>query len=1050
MEIEGWRLGRGARNRESENANSGPEHVAVRLFVTVQHILYLPRIARIYTEKAKKSVKIRVIRGRKELEAGVSRVIPERLRLFQRNKPSRKASRRLLEFAKCLQTRWKSPRNSLAACASLLIALALAGVLTPATQAGPPQDAGVSCSLPEDLDGSGSVDMPDLMLVAARWHRPLDDARYDFNDDGLVDVTDVMVVAAHWGEHGPAAPQIPQGGRVWVAGSTRKVRLTDPPRFSTPVWDGCRVRLKAAHNETEPFQIVLQAGTQPLTGVTVAVSDLSGVGSTIGRSQIALYRETYYSITQPSDPYGYGLPAGVLDVGLIPDALIPFEDPYNPGQAIGAPFSVQAGQNQPVWIDVAVPFTAPPGQYSGQITVTTDQGVATFPLELLVWDFALPPQPTLFINYTLDPFWTLPPQYEISGTDTAAIHALTDKHYEALWTHRQGPISFYLAPTVSEIGGQVQLDWSQADPLYAYWLDTRGLPAFYVPDVYDSANDQYLIRNPSGSFYAQADFNDPTFVQKSKQYYAAIRDHLVSKGWWDRALVYPGDETEWVADEPEHNGPAGFQRLQSWANLLKSVDPSYKIIASSVYPVPLGDPSRDWPDMVGLVDAWDVVVQDADEDPFSFRQRQAAGDRLSFYLNDWGDFLDYKATLHRGLGWVTHKYDAWGLDEWAGAAWIGDETTMNIVNPWTSSVTAVYGLGGGALFWPGHHIEGNVNKNVDGPLPSIRLKVAREAVDDHDYLTLLAAQTSSDYAHALSQGLVSGDYWDWNPSPDVVYAWRDKVGGLLDDGGAIALATVRGQISDAATAVPLAGAFVTDGWSGARTDAAGTYTLTVGLPVASATSASTGIVLTFAASRYVSQTVSVSPAAGGTIAQNAALTRVAEASTLLYSFESEDELDYWEFANTLGFQRVASHATDGNMALQVIFDDDVAKSQAGDEPEAGVGGFPTGDWSSYTTLEFDVYNDSDYYTLLEVGIGDSADGWYPLTGGEIKLLPHREQHVIVPLSVVGASVDLTHVIWLSIAPETVTEQTDYQGDVHLWPLGRRTLYLDNMRLVRVE
>ncbi len=51
----------------------GPE------LVTVQHPLNLPRIAQIYTKKAKKIVKIRVIRGKKEIEAGVSRVVPERL-----------------------------------------------------------------------------------------------------------------------------------------------------------------------------------------------------------------------------------------------------------------------------------------------------------------------------------------------------------------------------------------------------------------------------------------------------------------------------------------------------------------------------------------------------------------------------------------------------------------------------------------------------------------------------------------------------------------------------------------------------------------------------------------------------------------------------------------------------------------------------------------------------------------------------------------------------------------------------------------------------------
>jgi hypothetical protein len=900
------------------------------------------------------------------------------------------------------------------------------------------------------LDGSGVVDMADLNLVAVRWHQPADDPRYDFNADGVIDVFDVMFVAARWGQRGGSMPQLPGGGKVWVEGSTRKIRIDASPRSPTWVWDGCSVRLKAARNETEPFQVVLRGGDRPLTDVTVSVSDLAGPGYTLGQSRISLYREAYYTVTQPSDPYGYGLPAGALDVGPIPDALIPFTDPYGTGQPIGAPFSVAAGQNQPVWVDVSVPAEAPAGTYRGQISVQASGEEVSFPLELTVWNFSLPSRPSLFINYVMDPLWTLPAQYNIDESNEDAIHALTDKHYEAMWAHRQGPISLYLAPQVTESGGQVQLDWSQADPFFAYWLDTKGLPAFFVPDIYDGNLEHYRIRDSSGSYYTQADFNDPTFAQKAKAYYAALRDHLKEKGWWDRALSYPTDETEWVADEPEHNGPAGFQRLQTWANLLKSVDASYTMMASSVYPVPFGDPVRGWPNMIGSVDAWDVIVQDADIDPLSFRQRQQVGEKLSFPLNDWGDFLDYKATLHRGLGWVTYKYDAWGLGAWAAAAWIGDEASMNIVNPWTSPVTPVFGLGGGALFWPGYHIEANPNKNVNGPLPSLRLKLDREAVDDHDYLTLLAEQAGASYAHALARGLIPGDYWDWNPTPERLYALRDKIGDLLDRGGGVALATVRGQVTDAATAEPIAGAFVTDGWSGAQTDSAGVYTLTVGLPSAALSAPATDAVLSVSAARYVSRTLSVSLQAGGVTTRNVALTHVAETSTLLYSFETASELDEWEFASALGFERTTAHATDGGMALKVTFGDDVNQARAGNEAEAGVGTFPTADWSGFTALELDVYNDSDFYTWLEVGIGDAGDGWYPMTGGAVKLLPHSAQHVIVPLSKVATTVDLTRVTWLSIAPETVTEEMDYQGNNHLWPLGPRTLYLDNIRLVKLS
>ncbi|MFQ5859333.1 MAG: hypothetical protein ACE5LU_27345, partial [Anaerolineae bacterium] len=471
-----------------------------------------------------------------------------------------------------------------------------------------------ACPLPADLDSSGLVDVQDVSLVADHWLLPLDDPRFDLDDDGDVDVVDVMLVAAGWGHVGPIAPRLPGDGLVWAEGSTRKIRPADPAPASTLrqaqgtawVWDGCRIRLHAARNETEPVQLIITAGTQPLTGVNVTVSDLAnGSGAAIGQAQITLYREAYYNVPQPSDPYGYGLPAGELGTGPIPDALIPFENPYSTGQIVGAPFDVPAGQSQPIWIDLAVPDGTPPGSYEGDVTVTTDQGPLTLPLKLVVWNFTLPSQPSLSINFTTDPWWTLPPQYGVAE-NTPAFYDLIDRHYEALAAHRLGPMDLYRAPAVSEANGQVQLDWGQAESLYRHWLETRALPAFYVPDVYDGGNDRFRIRKANGTFYTQADFTDQTFVDKAKQYYAALRDYLVSRGWWNQTWTYPTDETEWVADEPEHNGPPGYQRLRDWAQLLKSVDPGYRIMASSVYPVPVGPPDRGWPDLKGLVDDWNV------------------------------------------------------------------------------------------------------------------------------------------------------------------------------------------------------------------------------------------------------------------------------------------------------------------------------------------------------------------------------------------------------------------------------------------------------------
>jgi hypothetical protein len=68
--------------------------------------------------------------------------------------------------------------------------------------------------------------------------------------------------------------------------------------------------------------------------------------------------------------------------------------------------SVRAGQNQPYWIDISVPraaTAAPPGTYTGTITITANQGTATIPVSLTVWNFSLPEQPTELSIWTLWP-----------------------------------------------------------------------------------------------------------------------------------------------------------------------------------------------------------------------------------------------------------------------------------------------------------------------------------------------------------------------------------------------------------------------------------------------------------------------------------------------------------------------------------------------------------------------------------------------------------------------------------------------------------------------
>lgn len=130
---------------------------------------------------------------------------------------------------------------------------------------------------------------------------------------------------------------------------------------------GREVRLHAARNEYEPFQLVVLANHRTLKNVRVEVSDLTGETGSLSASHIEVAPQGWRKLQ--------GEPGWVADM-LRPDILR---------------FDVEKGAFQPVWINVYVPPAASPGVYRGKVTVHAD-GVnpETIDLELEVWPFVLP------------------------------------------------------------------------------------------------------------------------------------------------------------------------------------------------------------------------------------------------------------------------------------------------------------------------------------------------------------------------------------------------------------------------------------------------------------------------------------------------------------------------------------------------------------------------------------------------------------------------------------------------------------------------------------
>lgn len=199
--------------------------------------------------------------------------------------------------------------------------------------------------------------------------------------------------------HASAALPVP----VWAEQSMVRVFPTDAPKNAPTA------TISAARNETESYQVVASGGTTGLSNVNLSLSDLTGPGgSVIAKSSMTPYLEHYVNVSVSSpNPGGTNQPG---PAGLYPDALVPFTDPATGtplnGTIHAANASVAAGHNQPYWVDVKVPTSAPAGQYSGTVTISSDQGTGQIGVVLNVMNFTLPSKPaekTSFLDWSNNP-----------------------------------------------------------------------------------------------------------------------------------------------------------------------------------------------------------------------------------------------------------------------------------------------------------------------------------------------------------------------------------------------------------------------------------------------------------------------------------------------------------------------------------------------------------------------------------------------------------------------------------------------------------------------
>jgi len=484
---------------------------------------------------------------------------------------------------------------------------------------------------------------------------------------------------------------------VWVASPWQRVLKSTPPGTQTAA------RLGAAANEYEPFRLIVHAGDRPLRDVRVVAGSLNGPGGAISAYNLELYRAHYLEITEPS--YRVDSPTG-----WYPDALIPFLDRETGEDLEGAtydaaPFDVEPGENAEVWCDLFVPAGTRAGRYTGTVTVAAGSiELAQVPVDLEVWNFELPAEIAMRSR-----FGSLGSRVAKGlgiDADSDEFRRVEDLYIDEMLRHRAVPGSF----------GPIWPEWSEEEGLQEHGeaerlrmlVEEKHVNALAIPFRYR---------------------DEP---EKCKAYLRAIADWLRDLGYLDLAYIY-------MRDEP--NDAEEYETVRRQGALIHEADP--EIARMCTEQTVTSNP--EWGDLYGAVDIWCPLWGLWDE--ATARERLEQGERLWSYTalcqgaegTPWWQ-IDVEPLNFRAPFWVSWHYDITGFLYWSSVYWSQYETMEGV---WEAPHFREKFWGEGMLLYPGPPA------GIEGPVPSIRLKLIREALEDYEYMVMAAASGESGRTHAV-------------------------------------------------------------------------------------------------------------------------------------------------------------------------------------------------------------------------------------------------------------------------------------------------------------
>lgn len=492
--------------------------------------------------------------------------------------------------------------------------------------------------------------------------------------------------------------------------------------------------------------------------------------------RLAAYRIGYVPIERPSQWFA-------RTRGRWPDPLVPLaartdQDLGDGRRATGwdleRPLIVPAGENRTLLLELCLPSG---GRRDADLAVDvlTDAGPARFAIGVRPWGFDLPRRPAFATAFGFSAASVVRKHRELApeGLDEAG---LVREYLHLLARFRLSAYSPYDGAVGRLLGnGSLAFDWTGFDGVTGALLDGT------LFDDAPPATSFAVPRPPKGVSEEQAG-----------EWYRTVESHLREKGWLDRGFASVGDEPM-RRDYPQvkasaasiKNAAPGIRTLvtEPYSRALRGlIDiwcPDVWALGDSIRFVPI---AARWPYRVSLDLQWNPP-------PCVYRDRTARGETvwlytcLSAFVHDYPNlFIDTDGQGQRVLPWLAYRYGMSGLLYWQTVHAYQPE-----VDPWTAP-RLVMTNGEGNLLYPGTPEVPDLRAH--GPVPSLRLVLLRDGLEDYEYLAMLDRGGEGELAARLARAVAPSSL-SWPHDPAVAAGARGKAAQRIVGAGVQAPGTGR-------------------------------------------------------------------------------------------------------------------------------------------------------------------------------------------------------------------------------------------------------------------